>query len=146
MNWLKKLFGFKEQSPKETKKEPKKTISSGATIGGYSSAYRGFDFPSSNDNDHYNPLSPTSPFFYGQNHEESAPVQNQEQHHTHRHVSHSLKRHDAKYYLGIETIGGYRAKVDVDAFTYAEFHKKEAAVYRCRIGKWSKIHYFENVE
>jgi hypothetical protein len=89
MNWLKKLFGFKEQSPKETKKEPKKTISSGATIGGYSSAYRGFDFPSSNDNDHYNPLSPTSPFFYGQNHEESAPVQNQEQeqHHTRRHHS-----------------------------------------------------------
>ncbi|PAC27777.1 hypothetical protein [Flectobacillus sp. BAB-3569] len=61
-------------------------------------------------------------------------------------VSHSLKRHAAKYYLGIETIGGYRAKVDVDAFTYAEFQKKEAAVYRCRIGKWSKIHYFENVE
>lgn len=89
MNWLKKLFGFKEQIPKETKKEPKKTISSGATNGGYSSAYRGFDFPSSNDNDHYNPLSPTSPFFYGQNHEESAPVQNHEQNHTHRHDSHT---------------------------------------------------------
>ncbi len=89
MNWLKKLFGFKQQSPKEAKKEPKKTISSGSTIGGYSSAYRGFDFPSSNDNDHYNPLSPTSPFFYGQNHEESAPVQNQEQNHTHRHDSHT---------------------------------------------------------
>lgn len=61
-------------------------------------------------------------------------------------ITHSIKHHDAKYYLGIETISGYKSQVDVGVFTYYEFYKKDAAIYRCRIGKWSKIHYFENIE